>query len=365
MNNPVRRAPPEKLEAATRREDSWPDARQPQTVNAHPTHAEQECVVPMARPANRHFDVPPLDLLLAFEAAARHLSFTRAGAELFLTQSAVSRQIQALEEALGVRLFERRTRALLLTERGRTLLATTQDVLKRLHDTVQRVRGRTDAQRLNVTTTPGFAALWLIPRLARFAQQHPGVDVRISATNEMIDLAHAEVDLAIRYAPSERVPGATLLFGEEVYPVCSPALLKSGAPLVAPADLRHHTLLHLDDARAAWMDWSVWLHAMGLDDLVPGGTLRFSQYDQVMQAALAGQGVALGRSPLIRAHVREGKLVAPFRKALVSSRAYYLVEAPYVRRAPEVAAFKAWLIDEAARDAALPVLTGKRPRCRR
>jgi len=314
----------------------------------------------MARPANRRFDVPPLDLLLAFEASARHLSFTRAGAELFLTQSAVSRQIQALEESLGVQLFERRTRALALTERGRGLLLTTQDVLQRLHDTVQQVRGRNAAQRVNLTTTPGFAALWLIPRLSRFVATRPEVDVRISATSEMIDLARADMDLAVRYVPADLAPGATLLFGEEVYAVCAPSLLRRGPPLREPADLRHHTLLHLDDPRAAWMDWTVWLHALGLDDLVPRGSLRLTQYEQVMQAALSGQGVALGRSPLVRGLLRERKLVAPFDKSLVSSRGYYLVDAPNARRAPEVQAFKAWIVAEARKDAAAPALASRR-----
>ncbi len=315
---------------------------------------------PHGATANRRFDVPPLDLLLAFEAAARHLSFTRAGAELFLTQSAVSRQIQALEEALGVRLFERRTRALALTERGRGLLMTTQEVLQRLHDTVQQVRGRNAAQRVNLTTTPGFAALWLIPRLSRFVADRPEVDVRISATSEMVDLARADMDLAVRYVPAEMAPGGTLLFGEEVYAVCAPELVRRGPPLREPADLRHHTLLHLDDPRAAWMDWTVWLHALGLDDLAPRGSLRLTQYEQVMQAALSGQGVALGRSPLVRGLLREGKLVAPFDQALVSSRGYYLVDAPNARRAPELQAFKAWLIDEAQRDAAAPDLAPRR-----
>ena len=295
----------------------------------------------MARPANRRFDVPPLDLLLAFEASARHLSFTRAGAELFLTQSAVSRQIQALEESLGVQLFERRTRALALTERGRGLLMTTQEVLQRLHDTVQQVRGRNAAQRVNLTTTPGFAALWLIPRLSRFVATRPEVDVRISATSEMIDLARADMDLAVRYVPADLAPGATLLFGEEVYAVCAPSLLRRGPPLREPADLRHHTLLHLDD-------------------LVPRGSLRLTQYEQVMQAALSGQGVALGRSPLVRGLLRERKLVAPFDKSLVSSRGYYLVDAPNARRAPEVQAFKAWMVAEARKDAAAPALASRR-----
>ena len=161
---------------------------------------------------------------------------------------------------------------------------TTQEMLQRLHDTVQQLRGRSAAQRVNLTTTPGFAALWLIPRLSRFVATRPEVDVRISAISEMIDLAKADMDLAVRYAPAELVPGGTLLFGEDVYAVCAPSLLRKGPPLREPADLRNHTLLHLDDPRAAWMDWTVWLNALGLDDLVPRGSLRLTQYEQVMDA---------------------------------------------------------------------------------
>jgi LysR family glycine cleavage system transcriptional activator len=303
--------------------------------------------------SNRRWQVPPPELLVAFEAAARHLSFTRAGAELFLTQSAVSRQVQALEASLGVRLFERRTRALLLTESGQVLYRAAQQVLQTLHDTAQKLRGEAAVRTVMVTTTPGFAALWLIPRLARFTARHPGVDVRISATYEPIPLERAGVDLAVRYAEASAAPGAKPLFGEQVLPVCSPALAADPArPLREPADLARHTLLHIEGARAPWVDWDLWLHALGLPDLKPSGTLHFSHYDQLVQAAVDGQGVALGRLPLLRQILREGRLVAPFGRAVASSRAYYLVRSQRAAGRGEVQAFASWLEEETAKDSA-------------
>src|SRR5262245_16106820 len=181
--------------------------------------------------------LPPLELLLAFEAAARHLSFTKAAAELFLTQSAVSRQIQALEESLGTKLFERRTRALLLTEAGQQLYKVAQQVLEELEAATQKLKGAQAARTVTVTTTPGFASLWLIPRLNGYLQAHKGVDVRISATYETVDLERDGVDLAIRYDTAEAMVGRRPLFEEEVIPVCSPALAADPSrPLREPAD---------------------------------------------------------------------------------------------------------------------------------
>jgi DNA-binding transcriptional LysR family regulator len=294
---------------------------------------------------NKRYDVPPLDPLLAFEAAARNLSFTKAAAELFLTQSAVSRQIQQLEEHLGVRLFERRARRLLLTENGQLFYRAAQEALETLHDSARRLRTTPTLNTLTVATTPGFAALWLIPRLAGFTREHPHVDVRISATNDMVDLERTGCDLAVRYAPEGSVTGGRLLFGETVFPVCSPALASNAAnPLVTPNDLHRHVLLYLEAPRAAWLDWELWFHALGLRDFEPAGKLHFNNYDQLIQAALDGHGVALGRNPLLRRLLRERKLVAPFTKKVASSRAYYVVESARARANPHVADFVAWLI---------------------
>lgn len=297
---------------------------------------------------NQRYDVPPLDPLLAFEAAARNLSFTKAAAELFLTQSAVSRQIQQLEDHLKVKLFERRARTLLLTESGQLLYRATQEALETLQNTAQRVRGAGAKNAVVVATTPGFATLWLIPHLAGFTHKHPHVDVRISATNAMIDdLEHAGVDLAVRYVPERSVAGGRLLFGETVFPVCSPELAKNAEnPLVNPEDLQRHTLLYLELPRAAWLDWELWFHALGLRDFEPAGQLHFSHYDQLIQAAVDGHGVALGRIPLLSRLLRERKLVAPFKKQVASSRAYYVVESPAAKKKPQVREFADWMVAE-------------------
>jgi LysR family transcriptional regulator, glycine cleavage system transcriptional activator len=298
-----------------------------------------------------HWQLPPLDLLLAFEAAARHLSFTKAAGELFLTQSAVSRQIQALEESLGSKLFERRTRALLLTEAGQRFYQVTQGVLGQLDEATQKLRGATAARTVTVTTTPGFASLWLIPRLNAYLQANPGVDVRISATYDTVNLEQAGLDLAIRYAPDEEMAGERALFEEAVIPVCSPALAADPArPLREPADLHAHVLLHSDDAKYSWMEWNLWLHAHGLRDLQPAGSLQFNQYDQLIQAAVNGQGVALGRLPLVKRMLRDRQLVTPFKKSVVSSRGYFLVRSARAAGKKDVAEFEAWLLAEAKKE---------------
>ncbi|HSC15580.1 MAG TPA: transcriptional regulator GcvA [Gammaproteobacteria bacterium] len=292
---------------------------------------------------NQRYDVPPLDPLLAFEAAARNLSFTKAATELFLTQSAVSRQIQQLEEHLGVKLFERRARTLLLTENGQLFYRAAQDALQKLHDSARRLRGPATMNTVVVSTTPGFASLWLIPHLAGFTRGHPHVDVRISATNDVIeDLDRAHVDVAVRYVPEGSVTGGRLLFGETVFPVCSPELAKK---LRTPHDLRQHVLLYLEHPRAAWLDWELWFHALGLGDFEPAGKLHFSHYDQLIQAAMDGHGIALGRHPLLRRLLREGKLVAPFKNKVASSRAYYVVESAAAKAKAPVREFADWLVD--------------------
>ena len=292
--------------------------------------------------------LPSLDLIKGFEAAARHLSFTRAAEELFLTQSALSRQIQALEEQLGVPLFERRHRALLLTDAGQVLQGTARALLDQFSDTVARIRRDQSAQPLAVTTNQPFAALWLIPRIARFRERHPGVDVFISADNRMVDLERERVDLAVRYcAETMAPPGAVRLFGERLLPVCSPRLAADRSrPLKRPEDLAKHVLLHIDD-RFPWLNWLVWLTANGVRDLTPAGSMRFNHFHEVMQAAVDGQGVALGRIPLIDNLLKQRKLVAPFRNKYATTRAYFIIPAPRGTPRPEARAFIDWLMAEA------------------
>ena len=301
--------------------------------------------------ASKRYSLPQLGFIQGFEAAARNLSFTKAAEELFITQSAVSRQIKALEDHLGVALFERRQRALALTESGHALYRVATDVLERLQGAADQLRAAGRARQLSLTTTSGFASLWLIPRLQRFTRLHPDVDVRISVTTDVINLERSLVDLAIRYCPPASVPeGATRLFGEEVVAVCGRSLLHDRArPLKRPVDLKHHVLLHFDYAGAvlSFLDWDTWLTSLGIGDLKPAGALHFSQYEQMIQAAISGQGIALGRQPLVNDLLASGALVAPFRKALVGSRAYFVVESEHAAAKPHVRRFAAWLVEEA------------------
>ena len=295
--------------------------------------------------------LPPLDLLVGFEAAARHLSFTKAGEELYLTQSAVSRQIKDLEDGLGVELFQRRHRALALTEAGQQFYAAAAQVLTTMRSATERLQAQAGKRRpLSVTTTHSFAALWLIPRLAGFTRTHPGVDVRITAETRVQDLERDGLDLAIRHGPASLAGAhAVRQFGEKVFPVCSPKLLKK-KPLEQPADLRNHVLLHYDDpdGRHPWLHWKSWLEVERIADLRPAGTLTFSGYEQIIPAAIAGHGVALGRSPLVQVALESGELVAPFERSTTPERAYFALVSKNSAGRPEVQEFVAWLKSESA-----------------
>ncbi|HUR88008.1 MAG TPA: transcriptional regulator GcvA [Ramlibacter sp.] len=308
----------------------------------HPAHAKPPA------PAGRH-DLPPLDLLRSFEAAARHLSFTRAAGELFLTQSAISRQIQQMEAHLGTPLFERRHRSLVLTESGRVMQRAVVDCLERLRDATIRVRAQSAMRHVAITCTPGFASLWLIPRLSRFTDANPSVDVRISATMEVLDLQRHQVDVAVRFVPTREGEGAPL-FEESVLPVCSPALVADKRnPLKKPADLANHTLLAVDmpQGEALTVDWEPWIRVMGLGELRMKNSVRFTQYADAIGAAVAGQGVAIGRFPLLSEMVRDKRLVAPFGGGAASQRGYYVVVSDAGRDNADAQAFARWLRTEA------------------
>lgn len=300
--------------------------------------------------------LPSLDLVRGFEAAARLLSFTKAGEELFLTQSAVSRQVQALEEHLGVALFERRHREIRLTDAGRQLQRAAVESLRLLTDTAERIREHGRTQAVTVTCSIGFASLWLVPRLMEFREQHPEIDIRIDANNRLVDLDRDRVEVAVRYCPSDLAPPqSTILFEDEVYAVCSPALAaRADRPLAQPTDLRHHVLLHYQGADTHWApgSWPSKLATLGLETLEGVGALRFNQYDQLIQAAIEGQGVALGVGPLVRRLVQQGRLVTLFGTRFASPRGYFLLTARYAAARPEVVAFTGWLTDVARREAA-------------
>jgi LysR family transcriptional regulator, glycine cleavage system transcriptional activator len=302
----------------------------------------------------RRFDLPPLDLIQGFEAAARTLSFTRAAEELCITQSAVSRQIRALEEHLGVALFERRPRSLALTEQGRALQRTATEVLERLQETANRLRVDAGSPHLTVTTTGGFASLWLIPRLRAFTALHPDVDVRISATYTTFNLERSLVDVAVRYCQAEDAPdGAVRLFGEELFPVCAGSLPTEGRhPLRTLADLQHHALLHMEIHGATHMDWDTWLAAQGYPGLRPAASIRFDSYEQMIQAAVGGQGVAMGIGRLVSGLMASGQLVAPFGASMMGARAYFIIRSALTGDRPQVRAFVDWLTAEAK--AAMP-----------
>src|SRR6267142_2976544 len=295
--------------------------------------------------------IPSLDLLQGFEAAARYLSFTKAGEELFLTQSAVSRQIKELEEQLGVELFHRRHRALVLTEAGQQFYAATAQVLTTMRTATSRLRAQSGKKTLSVTTTNSFAALWLIPRLAGFTRTHPDVEVKITAETRVQDLERDGLDIAIRHGPAALAgANAVRLFGERVFPVCSPKLLKK-VPLKEPADLKNHCLLQYDapDTRHPWLHWKTWLEVAGIPDLRPASTLSFSGYEQIIPAAVAGNGVALGRSPLVKDLLATRELVAPFKTSADPARAYFAITSTAAAGRPEVKGFVEWLKEEAAK----------------
>ena len=315
---------------------------------------------------------PSLDFFRGFEAAARHMSFTRAAEELFVTQSAISRQIQALEERLGVALFVRRNRGLALTEAGEQMYRAAGIALRTLREAAERIAPGTTHKMVTVTSSMAFCSLWLIPRLAGFRRLHPDIDVRISANNDLLDLDRERVDLAVRYCPAKVAPAGSLrMFGEEILPVCSPALLKDRSrPLKSVADLQRHVLLHFEDPEhaAPWLSWNVWLETAGVPDLRPAGALRFNHYDQAIGAALGGQGVAIGRRPLVKNFLARGTLVAPFAIGSVTDRAYFIVRTAATAGRREVSDFVDWLTVESAavadREPAMPGAE-RRPRLSR
>lgn len=292
--------------------------------------------------------LPSLDALKGFDAAARHLSFTRAGAELSLSQSAISRQVQTLEDQLGVRLFVRAVRKLTLTPEGERLHRAAAKALADLGEACASLRAGQRRPRVTVSAAISIAALWLVPRLGNFQERHPDVDVRLAADNRTVELAREEVDVGLRYGPPELMPpGAMLLFDEVVFPVAAPAVAAAFPRNPTPADLAAATLLAYSGEPVPGLDWSPWLVSLGLEKARPKALIQFNQYDQMIRAAADGQGIALGRGPLVRRLIDEGRL-APLMEARerIASRGYFLLR-PAVEARPEVEAFVAWLIDEA------------------
>jgi DNA-binding transcriptional LysR family regulator len=297
-----------------------------------------------------------LDLLRGFRVAARHLSFTRAARELFVTQSAISREIKTLEEQLGQPLFHRVNRALQLTHAGEELYRAADEALALIDAAADQLAG--SGRALAVTTTTAFASLWLVPRLPQFTRLHPGIDVRIAASNETVNLEREHLDIAIRWVPpGGDIPDGVRLVDYEIFPVCSPAVARDRVrPLRTPADLAHHVRLDFETVvyGRPWYDWEQWFDTMKMRQIKPAGTLRFSHYDQVVQAAVEGSGVAIGKTPHLTRHLRDGVLIAPFgRREVASLGSFYIVVAEAAARRDTVEAFVAWLRGEAHRDDAI------------
>jgi DNA-binding transcriptional LysR family regulator len=291
-----------------------------------------------------------LAALRGFESAARHLSFTAAAAELNLTQSSISRQIATLERQVGKALFVRRTRALLLTPAGQQLQQAVQAALAGIDRSVDAIRGVGATQRVTLSTYASFASLWLVPRLALFQRLHPGIEIRLDASDRVVDLQAEDVDLAIRWVPTGKVPAnATLLIDDVLAPALSPRLLQ-GRRLQHPAELAHWPLLDLDDGvpGAKRLNWTTWFDFAGAAAVeATAGRLVFSFVDQAVQAAIRGQGVALVRSPFLQDCLASGDLVMPFPELrMPAGYRHVLILSPEVAHRPHVQAFVAWLTEQ-------------------
>jgi DNA-binding transcriptional LysR family regulator len=296
--------------------------------------------------------------LRGFEAAARHLSFTLAATELSLTQSSISRQVAELERQVGRPLFERRTRALLLTDQGERLFRTVQQALGTIDRTVAELRGVGAAQRVALSTYASFASLWLVPRLSEFQRTHPGIDIRIDASDRMVDLEADGIDVVVRWLrPGAQVPSdAPLLLDEEMAPAMSPRLLADtrarNIVLREPADLAKVPLLAMDESvpSAPWSSWAKWCEFAGIAPFEGATSLYFTFIDQCVQAAVRGQGVALVRTPFLDDLVASNDLVLPFPALRMrTGYRYFLLTNRQRSTQPHVAAFAKWIADEFAR----------------
>jgi LysR family glycine cleavage system transcriptional activator len=292
--------------------------------------------------------LPALNALKAFEAAARHESFTRAAEELCVTQGAVSHQVKALEEEIGVKLFNRERQKLVITQAGREYLAVIRDALDRIALGTERLVQRQSSGALTISTSPDFAAKWLVHRLGRFAEAHPDIDLRVSATMHHVDFAREDVDLAVRHGDGNW-PGLHVerLSAEELFPVCSPKLLAGRRRLGKPADVLQFPLLHLDTHN----DWSKWLEAAGVVDAEISHGPVVNRASMLIDAAVDGQGIALARTALAAWDLINGRLVRPFVLALALSKTYWIVCPKATSALPKITTFRNWLLAEAADDA--------------
>ena len=291
--------------------------------------------------------LPALNALKSFEAAARHESFTRAGEELCVTQGAVSHQVKALEDELGIKLFNREHQRLVLTEAGREYLVVVRDALDRIALGTERLVQRQGSGALTISISPDFAAKWLVHRLGRFAEAYPDIDLRVSATLHHVDFAREDVDLAVRHGDGNWAGlHVERLCSEQLFPVCSPKLTAARRRLSEPCDVLKFPLLHLD----ARKDWSTWLDAAGVScpDLSHGPIMN--RASMLIDAAIDGQGIALARTALAAWDLINGRLVRPFAVALPLSKSYWIVCPKATAMVPKIAKARDWLLAEAAGD---------------
>ncbi len=289
--------------------------------------------------------LPPLNSLPPFEAAARLLNFSKAAEELSVTPGAISRAIKHLEDQLNVQLFERETRSVRLSAVGEPFARAVRDTLEQLAAATAMATTRRSESTLNVTTSDGFAGRWLVPRLYRFHGAHGDIDVRVSATGRLTNFRGDGIDIAIRYGGGN-YPGLTseFLMDEEVFPVCSPRLLKGAHPLRRPEDLKHHTLIR--DTYP--IDWAAWLASAGVKGVNPRRGLTFDSYTFAVEAAVKGDGVALGRTMLVADDLAAGRLIQPFKHTLKAASSFYVVYPPEAIRQRKVRVFRDWLYSEIA-----------------
>jgi LysR family transcriptional regulator, glycine cleavage system transcriptional activator len=293
--------------------------------------------------------LPSLNALKAFEAAARQDSFTRAAEELCVTQGAVSHQVKALETELGLKLFNRERQRLVITEAGREYLGVIRDAFDRIALGTSRITQQQEAGILTVSTSPDFAAKWLVHRLGRFAELHPGIDLRVSATMHHVDFAREDVDMGVRHGDGSW-PGleAVRLCKEELFPVCSPQLVTKRNGFQKASKVLKLPLLHLDDYKG----WSRWISAANLNQKAPLQGLIMNRASMVIDAAVNGQGIALSRTTLAAWDLLNKRLITPFSEALPLSSSYWIVAPRATADLPKIATFRSWLINEAANDAA-------------
>jgi LysR family transcriptional regulator, glycine cleavage system transcriptional activator len=288
--------------------------------------------------------LPPLNALRAFEAAARHLNFTRAAEELGVTQTAVSHHVKLLEERLGFRLFRRLNNALILTEKGEAYLPGIREAFDLLLETTQTLCGGDEIRTLSISVLPNFALRWLIPRLRDFQVRHPQLDVRIFTSYRETDFLREDVDVAIRLGDDWPGLNCDYLFSSEIFPVCSAALL-TDRPLRSAADLAAHTLLHVFTSPD---DWSLWLTAAGAPEIPTNRGPKFDSYALALEAAVHGCGIAMGRTAFVQADLEARRLVAPFPLRLRRSQAWYFLW-PKGHVSPKTTLFRAWILRQAAR----------------